>query len=97
MSDMKCPFCQQELKYDSWNEVYMCRNPNCKHLLGFGTKELWQELIRTRRALNVAVDALKKLSLGNVPSLPDDETLALAMCNYARDALEQITALEQKD
>ena len=40
--------------------------------------------------LQTAVQALKNMSLGNVPSLPDDETLANAMCNYARDTLKQI-------
>lgn len=91
MSDMKCPFCQQELKYES--EVYVCRNPNCKHLLGFGSKELWQELIRTRKALDVAVDALNKIKGKHDPRCAvyhiDEKT--------AYDALEQITALEQKE
>lgn len=99
MSDMKCPFCQQELKYDSWNEVYMCRNPNCKHLLGFGTKELWQELIRTRKALDAAINAMKSagthnsincIARGEDPS-KDDVGITI------NHALEQITALEQKE
>lgn len=61
MSDkLKCPFCQQELKYDGRNEVYMCRNPNCKHLLGFGTKELWQALIIESTEHDLTHDALVK-------------------------------------
>ena len=87
MSDMKCPFCQQELKYDSWNEVYMCRNPNCKHLLGFGTKELWQELITTRKALDVAVGVLKEIKDGKVP-------VSLGICMDINDALEQINEIK---
>lgn len=58
--------------------------------------DLIKENERTRKALDVAIDALKELSLGNVPSLPDDETLANAMCNYARDTLEQINQKEEK-
>ena len=54
MTELKCPFCQQELRCDNtWNEVYMCRNPKCKHLLGYGTKELWQALIDTKNHLTV--------------------------------------------
>lgn len=94
MSDMKCPFCQQELKYDAWNEVYMCRNPNCKHLLGFGTKELWQELIRTRKALAIAVDAIDEilyLDSGKFIQEPAE------MWKIAKSAKDKITALEQKE
>lgn len=91
MTKLRCCFCQQELKYDAWNEVYMCRNPNCKHLLGFGTKELWQELIRTRKALEIAVDALKNIG-ASYPRITD-----IAMQDKANKALEQIKALEQKD
>ena len=101
---MKCPFCQQELKYDSWNEVYMCRNPNCKHLLGFGTKELWQELIRTRKALDVAVSQLKKTRdyiedcryQKTNYFLVDSKDVSIIF-NETNEALEQITALEQKE
>lgn len=89
--ELVCPFCQQELKYDAWNEVYMCRNPNCKHLLGFGTKELWQELIRTRKALDVALDWLGQVA---TPEKCDDY-----LCReFTKRKLAEIkTALEQKD
>lgn len=42
------------------------------------------------KKFEIATKALKNMSVGNVPSLPDDETLANAMCNYARDTLKQI-------
>lgn len=95
MSKLICPFCQQELKYDSWNEVYMCRNPNCKHLLGFGTKELWQELIRTRKALDVAKKGLKELK--DVIACPPDLSYETGVSMYADGVLKEITALEQKE
>lgn len=108
MSDMKCPFCQQELKYDAWNEVYMCRNPNCKHLLGFGTKELWQELMRTKKQLDVAVDALKEIDKTrcavdanlyavNHKFLNAGNVFCWTTIDNIHNALEQIKALEQKD
>lgn len=91
MSELKCPFCQQELQEDvGYDGDYSC--PNCKEPY-FGSPELWQELIRTRKALDVAVDALKWI----------DETYNLGMGYEAAImekcelALEQITALEQKD
>ena len=93
MSDMKCPFCQQELDMNMCGECG-CPNEQCqKSVFMFGSEELWQELIRTRKALDVAVDALKWI----------DETYNLGMGYEAAImekcelALEQITALEQKD
>lgn len=49
MSDMKCPFCQQELYYCG-EDVYCCPN----HEEYMGSEDLWQELIRARKALDVA-------------------------------------------
>lgn len=45
---------------------------------------------RTRKALNVAVDALKEIKDGKNP-------VSLGIYMDINDALEQITALEQKD
>jgi len=100
MSDMKCPFCEQWLTPCIQNQndwIYHCDNPKCpiyddadienaKHPLA--TEELWQELIRTRKALDVAVDALDVIS---------QITNQIDVCDTANDALNTITSLKQKD
>ena len=84
MSDMKCPFCQQELQEDvGYDGDYSC--PNCSEPY-FGSLELWQELIRTRKALDVAVDELEKMTWGCDSS--DAEHLL--------KEIKEITAQEQK-
>ena len=89
MSDMKCPFCQQELVKDTpfaWN----CPNEECVETdMMWGTANMWQELIRTRKALDVAVDALNAVTATPLNSR--------VIHDVANKALEQITALEQKD
>jgi len=79
-NDMKCPFCQHELEIGGVDGILRgC--PKCRNL---GTEMLWQELIYARKALDIAVDALKELSRYGV-------------CG-ANKALEQIDQiLEQKD
>lgn len=90
MSDMKCPFCQQELK-DQWVGQYVAHEyfdcPKCKMN---GNTKLWQELIRTRKALDVAVDTLKYANKCLKGGCVDWMT-------HIDKALEQIIALEQKD
>lgn len=55
MSNMKCPFCQQELEREDLDvQLFGCENQNCKHSIHYdtvGTKDLWQELIRTHKEL----------------------------------------------
>ena len=88
MSNLKCPFCQQELEDATLWDCYACRNPNCKHLLGYGTKELWQALDRTKKQLEIAIDALDTIS---------QITNQIDVCDTAEDAINQIKALEQKE
>ena len=97
MSDMKCPFCQQELESvlqlagagGLVEEAYLlCSKCNIR-----GERKLWQELIHTRKALEIAVDALKEIiDWDNCVALQSNDFVGIA-----NKALEQITALEQKD
>ena len=71
MSDMKCPFCQQELEkrhaattdYNSMFITYYCGNPECESTTDLiGCKEFWDilgQLIRTRKALGEANEKLR--------------------------------------
>lgn len=66
MSDMKCPFCQKELNQNNPQSIE-CRNDDCKKsYFMYGSKELWQELIRTRKALKIASDCMK-IMYDNLP------------------------------
>lgn len=92
MSDIKCPVCDSYLHKIPVKEAWVCGTHDTKDEL-YGSKELWQELIRTRKALEVAKDALNTIKGKHDPRCAvyyiDEKT--------AYDALEQITALEQKD
>lgn len=85
MSEMKCPFCGQELtvcEYSAFTNVGFLPCEKCRIE---GTKEMWEALIRTRKMLDVAVDALKSI-----------DWCGQDYAN-AQGALEEIIALEQKD
>ncbi len=96
MSDMKCPFCQQELDYLELDylgeDMYGCR----KHNYLFGNEKLWQELIRTRKMLKIAVGAIETIKYSK-------KSDAINLRHKANKALIEIwkikdqTALEQKD
>ena len=57
MADMKCPFCQQKLGIGSidgkWLVCFNC------HITG--NDKLWQELIRTRKSLDIAINVLNRV------------------------------------
>lgn len=81
-SKLKCPFCLSDLESTTGGWEYGCTNTECQSAGTLcGTKELWQELIRTRKALDVALKCLN----GVGKELP-----------WVKRALEEITALEQK-
>ena len=86
---MKCPFCHQEMICGGTICHY---NPNCPIHDNPVPTEVLELLDCTRKALKIAVDALKYLKYeqpNNQPRLPD---------LYVIDkALAETTALEQKD
>lgn len=89
MSNMKCPFCQQKLvRHWGMKEpaLYCCDNPKCSRG-GVATESAWQELIRTRKALETLQEFVMKLYLsGNIT----DEQLE----RYKKMLIPE---LEQKD
>lgn len=57
MSDMKCTKCNSDLEQIA--DFFICTNPHCTLC---GDKNIWQELITTRKALDVAVDTLERIA-----------------------------------
>lgn len=91
---LKCPFCNKPLQPTlRQSDEYWCENYDCPrtNIEWVGSQKLWQELIRTRKALDIAVDALKEIWAACDNS---DDTWCGSVTKHA---LEQITALEQKD
>lgn len=97
-TELKCPFCGQKLdcmgKYTDGSSKWLCNKCGL-----FGDKKLFDEIIRTRQALDVAINAMKSagahnsincIARGEDPS-KDDVGITI------NRALEQITELEQKD
>ena len=82
MSDMKCTKCNSDL--EQIGDFFACTNPHCTLC---GDKNMWQELIRTRKALELAITGLKNCKtrdhIGAVCRTPE----------YVDKVLEQITAL----
>ena len=58
-----CPFCQQELS--EFAGTVDCVNIDCIKTRGwYGNKKLWQELITTKKALDLAIEGVEKMTWG---------------------------------
>lgn len=66
MIELKCPFCGKKLQLAlnvDGREFYWCGNYDCDGVnYGVGNKELWQELIRTRKALDKGMEHITGLN-----------------------------------
>ncbi len=109
MSKLKCPFCQQELFY-TYQQDGIVPNPNkgkvdgvfCDNCKMYGNETIWERLDSTRKALDVALDAMDKGEAALIGCQEADDKYISDVT--AEDGLEllskaykQITALEQKD
>ena len=102
MSDMKCPFCNKPLQPTlCQSDEYWCENYDCSRtsIEWVGSQKLWQELIRTRKALDVAKYAIKNIKddMKKVKDGDDIWEIQKNLHDYCKTTLKQITALEQKD
>lgn len=93
MSDMKCPICGNDLEQYHTGLVCYRHCLNGKNV--WGSEETLKELERTRKALEIAKDALNEYEDRDSYDCNGD----WCGCEHstAHEALEQITALEQKD
>ena len=101
MSNLKCPFCNQKLEPIGTSGQFQCGTWGCDASFNFiATRDVWEYIDRTRKALDVAVDALKLMYQGNgdpqdiMRYIDNRWTPVRRLC---KQTLEQITALEQKD
>ena len=75
-NDMKCPFCQQELvipKEEIRNGIQccVCRNPKCEFDGWHFPVKLVQELIRTRKALEIIKKEMSKETMPDFAVIRD--------------------------
>ena len=97
MSDMKCPFCQQRLlqEYNRQRDAVIY---HCTHCYFQGDGILWQELIRTRKALDVAIERLSLIAHETFQGEPGSINMGFHVRAEAALAdINEITALEQKN
>ena len=98
MSDMKCPFCGNDTSETIWEEANA--ETYCSHCDTTGDTKLWQELIRTRKALAFAkskLNGIHRLYSKAFYTREDWLQVCMEMVDKANTALDKITALEQKD
>jgi hypothetical protein len=97
MSDMKCPICGGEMIGNIGSPI--CHyNQDCPIHDRSIPQEIYDLLDRTHNALDVAVDALKRLEKElYFNNAKQTGHIADSVMSIPSIALEQITALEQKD
>lgn len=104
-----CPFCNKPLQpTHRIEDEYFCENYDCPQtsITWIGTSSLWKAFADTKKKLDVAVDALKEINDRyeseeqrgrEEDDSPDWWDFSMDTGEILAKAIEQITALEQKD
>ena len=91
MNELKCPFCQQELKEIELGECWFLDCPKCHWT---GEEQLWQALIDTKKKLDIAVEALKEYA--NSEHWDFEHFYNINTYDIAQEALEQIESIKKE-
>ena len=93
---LKCPICGKDLIEIEFGRrwFFACDNSKCR-CKGVASYIVWEHIDRTHKALDVAKKALQELK--DVIACPPDISYETGVSMYADGALQEITALEQKD
>lgn len=96
-SELKCPFCNGELVGTIGHPI--CRNQDCVMCDDPMPQDLLEELIRTRKALDVAKYAIKNIKndMKKVKDGDDMWEIQKNLHDYCKTTIKKITALLQKD
>jgi hypothetical protein len=95
MSNLKCPFCQQELVGTIGHPI--CRNQDCVMCDDPMPQDLLEELIRTRKEFEVAVDGLLAVWRATDCTTKQGSIAYNVLRDLNIKPLDRIKALEQKD
>lgn len=92
--NMKCPICGKDLIEIEFGKrwFFVCDNSKCR-CKGVASYVVWEHIDRTRRALDVAKEALKYARQRGL----DNTATLFAVGSKADKALAEITTIEQKD
>lgn len=91
---LKCPICGKDLIEIQFGKrwFFACDNSKCR-CKGVASYVVWEHIDRTRRALDVAKEALKYARQRGL----DNTATLFAVGSKADKALAEITTIEQKD
>lgn len=90
-----CPFCNKKLEPIGTSGQFQCGTWGCDASFNFiATRDVWEYIDRTRKALDVAVDALNKIlnAQGRCWGATDTD-IKFDCKHYADEALEQINEI----
>jgi len=95
MTELKCPICERDMVFiespDGF-DVFVCTNSKCK-CCGYAGKNIWEHIANTKKKLDVAVSALKRIRFRGQHSKYE---CCQVSGNIAEKALEQINQKEEK-
>ena len=95
MSELKCPFCNGELVGTIGHPI--CRNQDCVMCDDPMPQDLLEELIRTRKEFEVAVDGLLAVWRATDCTTKQGSIAYNVLRDLNIKPLDRIKALEQKD
>ncbi len=91
--ELVCPFCNKKLEPIGTSGQFQCGTWGCDASFNFiATRDVWEYIDRTRKALEIAVDTLTRIAISPETMMEPEKVVP----QLADLALEQIKALEQK-
>jgi hypothetical protein len=96
--ELVCPFCNKKLEPIGTSGQFQCGTWGCDASFNFiATRDVWEYIDRTRKALDVAVDVLKELKPQKAKGGGYWAVKSADAIKLINTTIKQITTPEQKD